>query len=144
MLSEALTLKTCRLCGAEKPRDTGFYLRTESDKPRNECKDCSRARLRSKVETPEQMRANYLRSKFGISVAEYDAMYAVQNGLCALCGTSADQSYHGLHVDHDHATGRIRGLLCQRCNMALGLFKDSVTVLAEAIAYLARSADSAD
>jgi hypothetical protein len=70
---------------------------------------------------------------------EYRDLYVQQNGMCALCG-QRDQGiggkYDGLHVDHDHRTGKIRGLLCNTCNRALGLFKDDQTVLERAVRYL--------
>lgn len=80
-----------------------------------------------------------LRQDHGISLAEYEDMVARQHGLCAICmlppgGESfADRR---LHVDHDHASGRIRGLLCRYCNMGVGLLRDDPEIIAAAIAYL--------
>ena len=84
-----------------------------------------------------------LRKAFGITVEEYDAILVEQGGACAICGfkpTYAGGYTHGknLAVDHDHATGRIRGLLCDLCNRAMGQFKDNADVLRKAIAYLER------
>lgn len=78
--------------------------------------------------------------KYGITVADYEARLAAQSGACAICrssfnvhrGTTAVR----LAVDHDHVTGRVRGLLCSRCNTGLGLFGDNPTLLRDAIAYL--------
>ncbi len=63
---------------------------------------------------------------------------AYQGGVCAVCGNSPNMSKKrgGLHVDHDHSTGKVRGLLCESCNVGLGFFKDSSIKLAKAIEYL--------
>lgn len=141
-LPEAET-KTCRDCGAEKSLDD-FYVRSDTGRRRNACKACDIDRLRDapSAKGSAEYRAKYLRSKFGLTQADYDAMLAVQDGLCAICRRPGEQSYKGLHIDHDHESGRVRGLLCHRCNMALGLLGDSVTALAEAIAYLDRARSS--
>lgn len=67
---------------------------------------------------------------------EYDDFFNKQNGKCAICKISADECTTLLAVDHDHKTGRVRGLLCKPCNFALGIFKDKIDVLNEAIKYL--------
>jgi len=75
------------------------------------------------------------RRKFGLTIAERDALIQAQDGTCPLCGrvfTRFDRAC----VDHDHATGRMRGIICSSCNKALGLFKDSIPALTRAIAYL--------
>lgn len=130
------------MCGEAKPEGE-FYLRT----PRNpntsgrrpDCKPCSIASRRTVKEkrTPQEFREAYLKSKFGITQADYDAMFERQAGACAICQCPAEQSYKGLHIDHDHITGRVRGLLCQRCNMALGLLGDDVDTISKAAAYIA-------
>jgi len=80
-------------------------------------------------------RAGHLRRKYGISPAEYDDMLAAQSGACLLC-SSLPRPPHSLHVDHDHATGRIRGLLCFNCNYALGHFADDPDRLRAAARYV--------
>jgi hypothetical protein len=79
------------------------------------------------------VRAYKLRTAYGLTAAEYDALLAKQAGRCAICGT---QPVKRLAVDHEHATGKVRGLLCSTCNSGLGHFKDSVPALENAIAYL--------
>lgn len=135
--------KACRECGVEKPLED-FYVRRDTGRRRNECKACAIARIRRVASTqgPVENRAKYLRATFGITQSDYDAMLAVQDSACAICRRPTEESYKGLHIDHDHESGRVRGLLCHRCNMALGLLGDSVTVLAEAIAYLDRARSS--
>jgi Recombination endonuclease VII len=74
---------------------------------------------------PDKKRASHLRSLYGITMADYQAMVEAQGGKCALCGKphmalSSTGTPRPLHVDHDHATGRIRGLLCGSCNGRVG------------------------
>lgn len=72
------------------------------------------------------------RHRYGIEREAYEAMLADQGGVCAICGRDEK-----LVIDHDHETGEIRGLLCHRCNFALGAVEDDTAILANAIAYLA-------
>jgi hypothetical protein len=98
----------------------------------------------------ERQRVNRKKTKllkrYGINQEHYDAMFVNQNGCCAICETKSEKlesicKYGSLKlgVDHCHATKKIRGLLCSRCNHGLGLFKDSVEYLKKAIEYLSRS-----
>lgn len=79
----------------------------------------------------------FLKSVHGISLAEYQKMAALQSHCCAICKTPATECTHGrLCVDHDHVTGKMRGLLCIACNSGIGYFKDSLTLLVSAGCYL--------
>jgi hypothetical protein len=75
---------------------------------------------------------------YGITKAEYDDLLLKQNGLCAICQTDTPSGKGAWHVDHDHMTKRVRGLLCHKCNVGLGNFNDSGSVLQSAINYLAK------
>lgn len=83
---------------------------------------------------PTHRRALHLRQKYGLTLAQYEAMRDEQGGLCAICRRPPDVK--GLAVDHDHATGSVRALLCGNCNTALGKFGDSPELMRAAIAYL--------
>lgn len=74
-----------------------------------------------------------LQRAYGISLEEFDRLVKKQNGRCAICSEAFSKTPH---VDHDHQTGQIRGLLCLPCNTGLGFFQDSVVLLAHAIVYL--------
>lgn len=88
---------------------------------------------------PEVQREWNLRKNYGIGLAEYEALLVFQGGRCAVCpATVADSSTRSLHVDHDHQTGQIRGLLCSHCNRALGNVKDDPDRLLRLAAYLVR------
>lgn len=90
--------------------------------------------------TPELEKARSLRDNFGISLDEYNQMLSAQNGVCAICKQpethKRNDKVKALAVDHDHGTGKIRGLLCADCNTGIGKLKDSVNVLQSAIDYL--------
>ena len=93
---------------------------------------------RYNVKTPEQRRiaiekgrGYQLKRNYGISVEEYSRMLVAQGGVCAICRTAKKTGRGGLHVDHCHKTGRVRKLLCVRCNMALGVFEKHADKLAQ-------------
>ena len=80
----------------------------------------------------------YLQRKFGISLHEYDARLALQHGVCRICnGTNWDNI--ALAVDHDHQTGSVRGLLCNRCNTVIGLLNESPDLLSKIQKYMESS-----
>ena len=90
---------------------------------------------------PEKAR-KYQVQAYGISFAEYILMLKAQCDGCAICGdkvASCTGAGTGMSVDHDHATGAVRGLLCADCNRGLGCFKDNTMRMEKAIAYLNRS-----
>jgi hypothetical protein len=78
-----------------------------------------------------------LRYEYGMGVGDFDILLQRQKGCCGICG----QSMLKPHIDHNHRTGKVRGLLCSNCNLGLGLMQDSVEVLSSAIAYLAVDGD---
>lgn len=85
--------------------------------------------------TSEVARSKNLKKNYGITVEEYDAMLASQGEVCKVCkGPPLGKGRY--HVDHDHVTGKIRGLLCHKCNVALGMVRDNVEHLKALIAYL--------
>lgn len=90
---------------------------------------------------PERFAEYDRKRSFGLSKKDYKVMLSEQNGVCAICGFSETvrtntNKLMNLAVDHCHKTGEIRGLLCSKCNMALGGFNDDVSTLKSAIEYL--------
>ena len=85
----------------------------------------------NKAHIKKTSRAYYLRRAHGISDTQYDAMALAQDYKCGIC-----QKRKPLHVDHNHKTGIIRGLLCGDCNRGVGLFFENIASLREAIAWL--------
>lgn len=112
------------------PRYVAAYLKS-SRLHRKEKQLRSRA-WRKKV-GPDGLKKQRLRIRFKISLEDYQKMEREQNFLCAICEGEDDRS---LAVDHDHKTGKIRGLLCHNCNLALGNAKDSPEILMKMIKYL--------
>lgn len=80
-----------------------------------------------------QRRRALLKTKYNMTQKEFEAMAEKQEGKCAICKEFQERT---LHVDHNHSTREIRGLLCTRCNTAIGLLRDNVEFLAAAIIYL--------
>lgn len=94
------------------------------------------SRLRCRSRRLESMSASKLKKLYGITREEYAVMLASQGGQCAICRKT--NGAHRLAVDHCHATGRVRGLLCHGCNHVLGKMKDDPALLRAAAAYLER------
>jgi hypothetical protein len=110
------------------------------------CVECNKRTLREwvagtgKLKAKAKDRRNHLKKNYGITVEDFDALLAKQNGRCAICGTDDPPRYKsnrgGWHVDHDHSTGRVRGVLCPLCNVAIGHFKEDVNRMSNAIKYI--------
>ena len=104
--------------------------------PEHRAKLCAAVREANRA-NPVRKRNGRLRADFGIGVEDYERLYAAQGGCCAICGrTHSDRRGHRLAVDHCHATGRVRGLLCSSCNQGLGKFADDPERLRRAADYL--------
>jgi hypothetical protein len=124
--------KICRY-ELDKPfSKDNFYWTSPPDMPRY----LSEYRKRNS----RRLRSIHLQKKFGITIEDYEALFEEQNGVCAICGEPETVFRYGklarMSIDHCHAHGHIRGLLCSKCNPALGGFKDSVDILKKAIQYL--------
>lgn len=92
-------------------------------------------RLEPEVKLRE--RAGHLKRKYGITIEQYASMLEAQGGGCAICGRLPREDI-ALHVDHDHSTGAVRGILCFPCNNALADFQEDSALLAGAMTYLDR------
>lgn len=76
------------------------------------------------------------KKRYNISLGQYNCMFSEQDGKCAICGIHQKELSKRLFVDHEHSNGNVRGLLCHKCNSAIGLFNDDVELLVSAIKYL--------
>lgn len=96
--------------------------------------------LEYRAQRRERFNADERHRKFGVTLKEYGDMLLAQNGCCAICNQPETATRKGvlkaLAIDHDHATGKVRGLLCVQCNTAIGKFKDDRNLLLSAIRYL--------
>lgn len=135
-------MKQCRRCRVEKALDAFPAARRNRDGADSWCKECRRAYSREqRAADPGRRKAHDHRAKmakYGLTPEAYAAMLKAQGGACAICGARCSGLKPGerLHVDHDHGNGRVRALLCGRCNTAIGLMRDSSELLAKAAAYL--------
>ena len=94
----------------------------------------ARLRERDPDKCRQYRRASRLKVNYGLTVEQHTAMYVVQNGCCAICGKPVE--YDKIQTDHDHKTGKVRGLLCQSCNLALGVLEAREGVLYDMFKYL--------
>jgi hypothetical protein len=93
-----------------------------------------REREQRRKYNPELRKNNQLKKDFGITLEIYKEMFDKQNGRCAIC----ENEFKILCIDHDHITDKIRGLLCNQCNLVLGNAKDNIFILENSINYLKR------
>ena len=90
-----------------------------------------------RINNPDKVRNSRLKYAYGITVEEYNSLLVKQEGKCAICDTrSPGGRYSRFHVDHCHDSGVIRGLLCNRCNIGIGLFEHDSAVFKKAVSYL--------
>jgi hypothetical protein len=128
-------MKRCPRCELVLPRDRFGRNRSSSDGLTAYCRDCHNAiGKRNRESRHGSTREYHLRRRYGIGAADVDGMIQRQGGVCAACRVDPPS-----HVDHDHATGRVRGVLCFLCNQALGNVRDDVSRLYALIHYLDRS-----
>jgi len=137
--------KICKECGEEKPLNRFHMNKTYKDGHINKCKNCVyEYDKKYRADNYDRKRCVKLQNRYGITLEQYDQMFDEQSGVCAICGNAEDVTdprsgaVLRLSVDHNHETGKVRGLLCQRCNKGLGLFKDNTNSLLDAIKYLER------
>lgn len=94
-----------------------------------------REKRRSRTISQERLRKYALKYHYNLSIEDYEAFIVVQKGRCAICG-SIFTNNNKPHVDHSHTTGQVRGLLCKKCNIGLGMFSDDMTLFQMVIKYL--------
>jgi hypothetical protein len=90
---------------------------------------------RRKDRDPLVQRKSELKRLYGITLEDYVNLFSIQNGVCAIC-LEICKTKKSLSVDHDHVTGKIRGLLCNRCNRAIGMLQDNTDILDRAKKYI--------
>lgn len=119
--------KRCSICKDTKAAVEFYKSNTNKDGLHGWCKSCSDRRT---VE-------NGRKRLHGLTPEAYQVMYDAQGGRCAICAIPEPRAgKKSFCVDHNHATGRVRGLLCTRCNTMIGNARDSAEILKAAIGYL--------
>jgi hypothetical protein len=143
-------MRVCTKCGHTLPV-CKFWTKTNG-KPRSVCKNCWTKRVKHWQEKnrekcrsygrkcyrnhPNQGHKHKLMYRYGITLSDYNSKLSKQGGACAICRAPESKQGQHLSVDHCHTSGINRGLLCDRCNRALGAFKDSISLLERAVEYL--------
>jgi len=150
------TEKKCHKCKNVKPLDMFYKSKNRGDGHNSACKECAqyisrewklKNRERSiencrkwRLEHPDReaasSRKTKLKHKYGLSIDDYNKMLKEQGCCCKICGITVDVFGKNLVVDHDHKTGKIRGLLCNSCNSVLGYAKEDEKIMLNAIEYL--------
>ena len=101
------------------------------------CKTCQNAyeqKVRCTPKSKKYEKVKALRRKYNMTLDDHLLMYVLQNGCCKIC--KQPTAYNKICVDHDHKTNKVRGLLCTHCNTLLGMAKDNLQILVNAIEYL--------
>lgn len=124
--------KKCSKCKEIKDKSMFYKHKGRPDGYYSQCKPCAEL-----SKTKEMKQNGALRFRYNITIKDYEKTLLKQNKKCAICGAD-EPGYQRSYfcVDHDHASGKIRGLLCYACNLGLGKFKDSIEILKSAIKYL--------
>ena len=135
--------KQCKSCEEHKPLADYAKRSASKDGLQSKCRPCRSEEQKAYRQSRDMHlidRERNLQKEFGIGLSDYEEMLAKQNGVCAICKEEETVVRQGrvqsLSVDHCHETGKIRGLLCNSCNRALGKFKDSIGHLLAAASYL--------
>ena len=132
------TEKVCTKCSTMKPIGEFPKNKRTRDGHQTHCKLCHKKYRDEK--TPSQRlldaRNTHYKAKFGIDFEEYLRILRGQGDKCAICGKRMLDTDRLFHVDHNHVTGKIRGILCGNCNLGVGNFQDSPDILRNAITYL--------
>lgn len=129
--------KKCSKCGETKP--IVKFLPCKGNGLASWCRSCVtklRCDRNYRNAHPEVAKRAQLKHKYGLTLEQHKQMYLDQNGCCAVCGEPIE--YDRVVTDHDHETGKVRGLLCYRCNRDLSIFDDTDR-FERAIAYIERN-----
>lgn len=121
---------TCRVCFKSLSSE---YYKKNSEKIKNRIQEYKRL---NPAKVKQFMKINHLRTSYNLSLIDFEKLSERQGNVCRCCNIHVSELKKGLFVDHCHKTGVVRGLLCQKCNMGLGLFNDDPHLLIEASKYL--------
>lgn len=145
----SISLKECTKCKVIKSVTDFHAVSKTNKKPRSICKECCKKDFRKNYQRNPEKYRQYTKSKsyrpdlkrkanlktFGLTVDQYEKMFQDQHGVCAICEQEC-LSGKRLAVDHCHKTGKVRQLLCRRCNQSMGKFHDDPILLQKVVDYL--------
>lgn len=135
----------CKSCCYERSND---WAKRNPDKVRGYCKSWEMRnrqrrstlaaiwRKNNKDKHRESVRWAFIKREYGLTRDSFSSLLLSQGGGCAICGTSNPGGVGSFHVDHNHITGVVRGLLCSNCNVAIGFLSDSASIAMRAMLYL--------
>jgi hypothetical protein len=127
-------MKTCTKCGKTKELDEFYKYDKDKQKYRSDCKSCREVVKKAwQKANPEARRKHSLKQKYGLSIEDYEKMLFEQGNCCYICNDETK-----LVVDHCHKSEKVRGLLCNHCNVMLGMARDNPALLRLAANYLER------
>lgn len=133
-------MKICKSCKKLRQNKSFYisYTRKGTSILSSECKDCSKKRTITYGKKNKDKRYSAtIKHLYGITKEDYEKLLKDQNNKCKIClGKETHKSKKKFNIDHCHKTGKVRGLLCNRCNVGLGRFRDNINILKNAIEYL--------
>jgi hypothetical protein len=139
-------MNRCKSCVNQKGREARAANGiSDEEKTKRKIKDKKRydritSNKKLNTERKQKMRSAHLYRTYGITLEEYEHIHKAQNGCCGICQINeSDAPRKVLSVDHCHDTGQIRGLLCDRCNLGVGMLGDNLNSLQKAVDYLRRT-----
>lgn len=132
-LAWPVKVKKCSCCGLEKELINFYPHKNTKDKLRAKCKQCTTTENKEWVENNKDKKKNsHYRRTYGISYSEVIHRHSVVNNKCEVCAEEKEL----LAVDHCHTTGKVRGLLCMRCNLLLGKIEENKDIIFKLFNYL--------
>jgi len=131
----------CSVCKVRKPLEDFPPAKNTLSKRHGRCRECKRSGERQYQKTKKYLsrRTTWEWNNHGIidmTRERFEELFELQEGKCAICGTLENILNRAMCVDHDHETGLARGLLCTKCNVALGYFGDNLEIIERAINYM--------
>lgn len=136
VISGSTVMRTCRRCGTAALALS--FPRLKGTRRSVFCAECLRFRTKTSSHghaRDQAQRAKNIR-RYGLTLGGLETLLLFQGERCAICYTSEPGGYGSFHIDHDHATRKVRGLLCGRCNVGIGMFREDPALMAAASAYL--------
>lgn len=136
--------KTCKLCEKEKS-ESDFYLFfskwTNKKYMSARCKPCHLKHKQDNPNTVKNRKAEKLKLRYGLTYEQWERLREIENHTCMICGITEEEMSRRLDVDHCHSSGKVRGVLCNACNIVLGRARDNPAILEAAIVYLKENAE---
>jgi len=132
--------KICSKCKEEKSVNDFYKNKYREDGLHHYCKICHSAQNKNSY-SYNKSKNRGLKNNYNLSLEKLESLYFAQDKKCKICKTeySSVSKHGGLYIDHCHTTGKVRGLLCSKCNMLLGNCNDDISILTSAINYISNS-----